>query len=211
MFANFLTLKFVTLIFATALSLLGSLGQFLLIDSWDELVSSRASELRLIESRVATLRASQNQYYNAYVQGNLLYAMDPADQSTDRGLTAKMYQVALYDRASPFRALLGELALAGLLNFKTTIDAYKALADTARADLSYGSYTAVNLFERDILDKALDYEHNLQARYLDAQSEKADAEQARDRRRLWLTIITALGTCLLLGANLMAEGKKSQI
>lgn len=198
-------LKATTLIVATVLSLLGSLGQFIFIDGWEGIASARASEMRQIEARVSTLRTSQSQFYNAYVQGNLLFAMNPADTSNDKGLTADMFKLALYDRGFPFRAMLGELAIAGLLNFKDTIAVYNGLADTSRSDLSLQSYNIVNLFEKDILDKALTYEHKLQERYLDAQTEKADAEQARDRRRLWLTVITALGTCLLLGANLMAE------
>ena len=161
--------------------------------------------MRGIESRVATLRTTQNEYFNAYVQGNLLFALDPANVSANRGVTGKMYQLALYDRAFPFRAIMAELAIAGTFTFKPVNDEYKSLSDEARATLSFASYNALNEFEKKILDQALNLQHTLQDRYFAAETEKAAAEAQRDRRRLLMTILTALGTCLLLGANLMAE------
>lgn len=202
-------LKPITLIIATVLSLLGSVGQFLFIESFDAEIGARTSEMRDIEAHAATLRSTQTEYFNSYVQANLLFALNPADVSVNRGVTAQMYQLAILDRAFPFRAILGEMAIAGLFDFKTVNDQYRSLSEKARADLSYESYNALNGFEKDILDKALTLQHNLQARFFNAQNEKAVAETARDQRRGWLIAMTALGTVLLLGANLIEERKKS--
>ncbi len=70
------------------------------------------------------------------MQGNLLFALNPADITVNRGV---------------IRALRGEMATAGLFDFKTTNDQYHLLFDAARADFTYESYTALNNFERSIL------------------------------------------------------------
>jgi hypothetical protein len=204
-------LKTLTLIIATVLSLLGSAGQFAFVERFDAEIGARTAEMRDIEARAATLRTTQNEYFNSYIQANLLFALNPADVSVNRGVTAQMYQLAIIDRAFPFRAILGEMAIAGLFEFKGTNDQYRTLSEKARADMSYESYNALNMFEKDILDRALTLQHTLQDRFFVAQNEKAAAEVARDNRRVWLTAMTALGTILLLAANLMEERKKSSV
>lgn len=201
--SRFLRLRAVTLVMAAVLSLVGSGGQFVLVDYWEDTAAARDTEIREIERRVATLRSTQTEYFNAQVQGNLLFALDPADQSKNRGLVGQLYRLALLDRAFPFRAILAELAMAGTFDFTTTNNEYKRLHEAASTSLSFDNFTAVTVFERQILDQALDLQHKLQDRYFAAQTEKAVAEQMADRRRAWLIALTGLGTCLLLGANLM--------
>jgi hypothetical protein len=202
-------LKTSTLILATVMSLLGSIGQFFFIDSYDDVIGARTAEMRNIESRAMTLRSTQAEYFNSYVQANLLFALNPADITVNKGVTGQMYQLAILDRAFPFRAIMGEMAIAGLFEFKSTNDQYRKLSEAAREDLSYESYSALNAFEKDILDRALTLQHSMQDRFFVAQEEKAVAETARDKRRLWLTLMTAIGTILLLAANLMEEQKKA--
>jgi hypothetical protein len=201
-------LKTITLVMATTLSLLGSIGQFFFIESYDDVIGARTAEMRDIEAHAATLRATQAEYFNSYVQANLLFALNPADITVNKGITGQMYRLAILDRAFPFRAILGEMAMAGLFEFKTVNDQYRTLSEAARADFSYASYSALNAFEKDILDRALTLQHNMQDRFFGAQAEKAEAEAARDKRHLWLTLMTAIGTILLLAANLMEERKK---
>jgi hypothetical protein len=207
--SRLVTLRSVTLVIATILALLGGLGQFLLLGGLEAQIAARAGEMRDIEAKITTLRTTQNDYFNAYVQGNLLFALNPADLSVNRGVTAKMYQLTIYDRGFPFRNILAELAIAGTFDFKTVNDRYRALADAARDKLDFATYNALNEFEKSILDQALDLQHRLQDRYFGAQAEMADAERRRDTRRMALIVINAFGTCLLLAANLMAERRRS--
>lgn len=197
------SLKAATLLIAATMSLVGSAGQFVLIDHWQDLAEARETELRDIERRIATLRSTQTEYFNAQVQGNLLFALDPADQTKNRGLVSKLYQLSLIDRAFPFRAILAELAIAGAFDFTATNTEYKRLQAAASADFSYQNFTAVTLFERQVLDQALELQHTLQDRYFQARAEKAAAEHVSDRRRVWLIALTSIGTCLLLVANLL--------
>lgn len=203
------SLKPLTLIFATVLSLLGSFGPFLFIETFDTVIGARAAEMREIESRVSTLRTTQNEYFSSYVQANLLFALNPADINVNRGVTGQMYRLAILDRAFPFRAMMGEMAIAGVFDFKVTNDQYRKLSEAAQADFTYESYTALNNFERGILDQAHVLQDKLQDRYFIAQNEKVVAETGRENRRLWLAVMTALGTILLLAANLMVERKKA--
>lgn len=202
-------LKTATLVLATALSLMGSVGQFFFIEGYDDVIGSRTAEMREIEAHAATLRSTQAEYFNSYVQANLLFALNPADISVNKGVTGQMYRLAILDRAFPFRAILGEMAIAGLFEFKSTNDQYRKLSEAARADFSFESYSALNAFEKDILDRALTLQHTMQDRFFAAQAEKAEAETAREKRHLWLTLMTAIGTILLLAANLMEERRKS--
>lgn len=200
--------KPLTIILATLMSLLGTFGPFLFIENLDATISARTTEMRDINTRVATLRTTQNEYFNAYVQTNLLFALNPAETSVNRGVTGQMYRLAILDRGFPFRAMMAEMAIAGVFEFKATNDAYRKLSEAARANLTFEAYTALNAFERGILDKAHELQDKLQQRYFEAEDEKAAAEAEKDKRRTWLAVLTALGTILLLAANLMAEKKK---
>jgi hypothetical protein len=193
------------LIAAAAMSLAGSTGQVFFVDNLSDAAAAFGQEMRDIESKIDTLRATQAGYFNAQAQGNLLFALDPADQTKNKGIVAKLYQLSLYDRAFPFRAILGELAIAGAIQFAPVNDEYKRLQDAARADFSFANFTAVTEFERRVLDQALALQHKLQDRYFAAQAEKAQAEAARDARKLWLIALSILATCLFLVANLMGE------
>jgi hypothetical protein len=196
-------LKAVTLVLAAGMSIFGSAGQFLLIDYWEDLARAKELEMRDIERRVATLRSTQTEYFNAQVQGNMLFALDPSDQTRNRGLVGKLYQLSLIDRAFPFRAILAELAMAKTFDFTTVNAEYKRLQEAASADFSFQNFTAVTMFERQALDQALDLQHKLQDRYFEVQNERSAAEATSDRRRVWLVGLTSIGTGLLLVANLI--------
>jgi hypothetical protein len=192
-----------TLVLATALSLFGTIGQFYFVDSLDDTVAARVEEMRAIETRTETLRTSQSAYFNAQVQGNMLFALNPADRSVNKGVVGDLYSLALYDRAFPFRSILGELAIAGAIDFKTVNDRYNGLREAAMKDFSYAPFMAVGEFERQILDQAMTLHGALQDRYWTAADEKSKAEAEAARRRAALLAVTGVATCLFLLANLM--------
>ncbi len=198
-------LKPATLVAATFLSLFGSLGQFFAVESWDDIAKARGEEQSRLEHSISVLRELQVQYFNSYVQANLLFAMNPQDVTQNQGLTAQMYKLALVDRASPMRAMMAELSNAGAFKFTEMNAKYDAVRRAAGADLSYANYTALNAFEKSLIDMALDKQHEMQDRLLSVADEKTAAEEVRDKRRYWLVIITSLGTLLLLAANLINE------
>lgn len=197
------SLKALTLIVATALSLVATVGQFYFVDSAEGAAKQLGEEMRSIEARTETLRTAQSAYFNAQVQGNLLFALNPADRSINKGVVADLYSLALYDQAFPFRSILGELAIAGAITFKTVNDDYNALRERAMTDLDYASFTAVGEFERKILNDAMTLHGQLQDRYWKAREERSAAEAETSRRRALLLAIGGLATCLFLVANLI--------
>jgi hypothetical protein len=191
------------LVLATLLSLLGTVGQFYLIDATQKIADAREQEMRDIEARTETLRTAQSAYFNAQVQANMLFALNPADRSINKGIVGDLYQLAIFDRAFPFRSILGELAIAGAIQFASVNADYNRLREAAMSDFGYDSFTAVGNFEHEILDQALALHGSLQERFFVAQEDKAKAAAEADRRRALLLAITGLATCLFLLANLM--------
>lgn len=196
-------LRAATLILATTLSLIGTIGQFYFVDNAQKIADARAEEMRAIESRTETLRTAQSAYFNAQVQGNMLFALNPSDRSVNKGVVGDLYRLAILDRGFPFRAILGELAIAGAIDFKKVNNQYNALRETASSDFSYESFTAVGEFEHAILEEAMELHNKLQDRFWEAQSERSAAEAEIARRRALLLAVAGAATCLFLLANLM--------
>lgn len=196
-------LRRMILVVATALSLFGTLGQFLFVESVEDVAKARAEEMRSIESRTETLRTAQSAYFNAQVQANMLFALNPADRSVNMGIVGDLYKLAMHDRAFPFRLILGELAIAGALDFRTVNAQYNELREKAQADLDYESFSAVGAFENKVIDDAMALHGALQDRFWKAQEEKAAADAKADARRAGLIALAGLATCLFLLANLM--------
>ncbi|MFN0022872.1 MAG: hypothetical protein ACKVS5_03140 [Parvularculaceae bacterium] len=196
-------LRGVVLTLATLLSLFGTMGQFFFVDAADTAAKAREAEMRSIETRTETLRSAQNAYFNAQVQGNMLFALNPADTSVNKGIVGNLYQLAMTDRGFPFRSILGELAIAGAIDFKTVNDQYAELRGAATGTLDYATFTAVGEFERQALDAAFALHGKLQDRYWAAAAEKDAAEADAKSRRLVLLAAASIATCLFLCANLL--------
>jgi hypothetical protein len=188
---------------ATLLSLIGTVGQFYLVESVEDVAKARAQEMRDIETRVENLRGAQSAYFNAQVQSNMIFALNPADRTVNKGIVANLYQLAIYDRAFPFRSILGELAISGAIKFETVNAEYNNLREAAMADLGYASFMAVGSFEQKIIEQAMTLHGALQDRFWKAQAEKDAAEATAKARRAALLAVAGLATCLFLVANLL--------
>jgi hypothetical protein len=188
---------------ATLLSLFGTVGQFFFVDGPEDVAKARAQEMRDIETRTETLRNAQHAYFNAQVQGNMLFALNPADTSVNKGIIGDLYKLAVTDRGFPFRSILGELAIAGAIEFKPVNDQYNDLRRKAMDTADYAAFTAVGEFERQSLDAAFTLHGKLQDRYWAAAAEKDAAEAEAKSRRLALLGAASLATCLFLIANLL--------
>jgi hypothetical protein len=185
------------------LSLFGAIGQVYYVEAAEKAADARMEEMRAIETRTTTLRDAQSAYFFAQVQSNMIFALDPANRSVNKGVVGDLYSVAIIDRGFPFRAILGELAITGAIDFKTVNDQYALLREAALKDFSYETFMAVGAFEQQILDQAMALHNQLQDRFWKAQDEKMRAEAAADRRRAHLLAVAGLATCLFLLANLM--------
>ncbi len=196
-------LRGAVLTIATLLSLFGTVGQFYFVDGAEGIAKAREAEMRTIETRTETLRNAQHAYFNAQVQGNMLFALNPADKSVNKGVIGDLYQLAIMDRGFPFRSILGELAISGAIDFKPVNDQYNALRAAAAQTQDYATFTAVGEFERQALDAAFTLQGKLQERYWAAAAEKDAAETEAKSRRLALLAAASVATCLFLCANLL--------
>ncbi|QLP96921.1 MAG: hypothetical protein HZY79_05260 [Rhodoblastus sp.] len=137
-----------------------------------------------------------------YQQGSMIYAMNPDGATKDKQVLANLYKLNLINRATPLRSMLGEMAMAGLLDYRTAYDGYVAVNEKAREDFSWENYAALNAFERKIVDDALAYQHKLQQEALDLGEAKAALDATADQRKLTLVLVSMFGSFLLLVANL---------
>jgi hypothetical protein len=194
-----------TIVMATGFSLLGSLGQFFIVDSYDSVASAKAGELQQIERSLSVISETQSRYFMAYSQSNMLFAINPEDIKASDSIVSKLYTFSLLDRAFPIRALLAEMSIAGKFPFKPEVEKYEQVTAAARANFTLETNRALTEYEQSLLQRAFELQDKLQERHHALTLEKADAETARETRRGWLVGLTAIGTLLLLAANLMAD------
>jgi len=90
--------------------------------------------------------------------GVLVYALNAsglaAAGSSQHDTLSNLYQLALLDRSTSMRQMIGELAMAKKLTYRETSDKYGALIATARKDVSLASYQAVDDFETQTMRQA---------------------------------------------------------
>ena len=194
-----------TILMATGFSLLGSLGQFFIVDSYHLVAAAKAGELQQIERSLSVISETQSRYFTAYSQSNLLFAINPDGMKASDSIVSKLYTFSLLDRSFPIRALLAEMSLAGGFAFKPEVEKYEQVTTAARANFTMETNRALTEYEQGLLDRAFTLQDQLQEKHHKLTLEKADAETARETRRGWLVGLTAIGTILLLAANLMVD------
>ena len=195
--------KRLSILIGAILSVAGSAGQFFFIETLAgnsrKLEEARSNELAKIE----TLKAAQLQYFFAYQQGSILFAMDPNGTTRDKEVLSGLYQLNVINRALPLKSMLGELAFAGAIPFRETVNQYNAVNEAARKDYSWANYVALNEFEKSIVERALDQQNKLQERVFSLRALKDDLDDAVGKRKLFLVLMTLIGSGFLLIANLL--------
>jgi hypothetical protein len=130
--------------------------------------------------------------------------------SSQHDTLSSLYQLALLDRSTSMRQMIGELAMAKQLSYRETSDKYGALIATARKDVSLASYQAVDDFETQTMRQADALMARLQDALLSAERTKGELDALAARRKLQLIVVMTLGSTLLLAANLMSEKSPAQ-
>jgi hypothetical protein len=93
-----------------------------------------------------------------------------------------LYPLALLDRSTSMRRMIGELVLAKELTYRETSDKYGALIATARKDVSLASYQAVDDFETQTMRQADALMGRLQNALLFAERTKGELDTLAARR-----------------------------
>jgi 4-diphosphocytidyl-2C-methyl-D-erythritol kinase len=110
----------------------------------------------------------------------------------------------MYDRATPIRNVIGVLAIAKLLDYRQTYDAYEALNDVARKDAELASFVKLKEFERAIVQMAQQHVAELQQRIARNTQALREIEQEQRSRSAIGVLCSVLGSLILLGTNLLA-------
>jgi hypothetical protein len=117
-------------------SLLGSLGAFLLIGALNDQLKEASDRSHGARQEIDRLGSLASEYFVANQQGDLIYLLGLQGNARPE-LARLIYQGNILDRATPVRNLLGSLALAKVLDYRATYDAYEKLSDAARASQGF--------------------------------------------------------------------------
>ena len=186
-----------------------ALGQQFYVSSVEDLSGETDQFAKSQTARIDTLRSAQSHYLLFEQMGVLVYALNAsglaAAGSSQHDTLSSLYQLALLDRSTSMRQMIGELARAKQLTYRETSDKYGALIAAARKDVSLASYQAVDDFETQTMRQADALMARLQDALLSAERTKGDLDALAARRKLQLIMVMTLGSTLLLAANLMSE------
>lgn len=105
--------------------------------------------------------------------------------------------------------MIGALAVAGQLDYRSTYNAYERLNDETRANFSFESFTRLKQEEKNIIVKGQERVPLLLDQLFEIEREISANEAAQKKQRIFDLVASILGSSLLLCANLVAEKKPS--
>ena len=190
-------------------SLVGTLGSFLIIERVNASIRGLVDQKNGATQEIEKLGGLAADYFMANQQGDLIYmlALQPGAR---QDLAALIYKGNLLDRAEPVRNIIGALALARLLDYRKTYDEYEKLVDTAKQNTNFQAFTAVKMFERQVVEQAQDRVTKLQEGMMPLLRQISSAEAQLRRRQIFLITFSSVGAFLLLLANLFEHGRARQ-
>ena len=201
--------KRLAILIGFTLAVLGTFGPQFYVGPVEDFATEADQSAKILVARIETLRGAQSQYLTFQQIGVLVYALNAvgmtSDGSNQRETLNKLYDLSLIDRSDAVRQVIGALAMAKKLDFRQTSDAYGAQIAAARKDVGLATYTAVDDFETAMMGRANDLMAELQKARLAVEDAKSAADGLASRRKLHILILTALGSTLLLAANLLSE------
>ena len=199
------TLKRLTILVGFLLTMLGSVGAYLYVEPAQNRSGSADESIKELAAKIELIKNATAQYFMFEQQGSLIFAISAANTNPDaKDDISRLRQLSLLDRTFAVRQIIGQLAIAGQLNYRETSDAYQKLIDTARHDFTLQNFMAVKGFEAKYMSGAEQQSGQLQIRRNDLIQEKAMEDRVVERRKLVLLVLTSLGSAFLLAANLIA-------
>ena len=206
------TAKRLAILIGFVLTILGSLGSHFYVDPMQDRSAWLDQQSKDTVAKIDTLKNAQAQYLLFQQQTSLVYALNSvgfaATDGPGRTQISNLYQLSLLDRSNAVRAMIGELALAKIIDYPQTRSKYAALIDAARKDFSLATYTNVDDFERSTMDQANTLMSLLQQNYLNLGQAKTETDRVVDQRKVTLLALITLGSAFLLAANLISTRKE---
>jgi hypothetical protein len=217
----FLTLRYwsakrTAILIGFVLTILGSLGSHFYVDPAQNFSAWLEEQSSDVAAKIDTLKNAQSQYLLFQQEASLVFALNAAGfgaaDGPERTTISHLYQLSLLDRSYAVRAMIGQLALANLLDYRQTSDKYQALITTARQDFSLAAYTSVDDFEKATMDQANSQMGRMQQNLINLGQAKRANDHTIDQRQVTLLALITLGSAFLLAANLISTraGNKAE-
>lgn len=200
--------KRISLIGGFVFGTVGALWSFVFVDRQNEEVKRLSDHKADLARQVQSLNNIAYDYFIANQQGDLIYVL--AQQGNARQDVASLvYKGNLLDRATPVRNMLGALAIARLLDYRQSYDAYEKINDAARADPgSFEKFARLKQVEKNIITAGQERVPRLLNEMFETDKAINGAEAAQKRNRALGLVSSIFGSFLLLLANLLADRKK---
>ena len=180
--------------------------------AWSLLVADRLSaEMKQLSgirgnltSQMDSLNNIASEYFIANQQGDLIFIM-AQNAGARQDVANLIYEGNILDRATPVRNMIGALAIADLVDYRSTYDAYEKINSETRASFSFENFTRLKQAERTIISKGQEHVPLLLTQLSEIDKAISANEAAQKRARVLGVISSILGSFLLLCANLIAE------
>jgi hypothetical protein len=196
--------KTISLIGGFLFATLGALWSFLVVERLSEQARALANVKADVHRQIQSLNTLASEYFIANQQGDLVFIL--AQQENARpDLASLIYKGNVIDRATPVRNMIGALAAAGQLDYRSTYNSYERLNDETRAELSFENFTRLKQEEKNIIVKGQERVPLLLDQLFDIEKEINANEAAQQKQRILGLVTSVLGSSLLLFANLVAE------
>ena len=196
--------KSISLIVGFLFATLGALWSFLVVDRLSEQAKALADAKANVNRQIQSLNTLASEYFIVNQQGDLIFIL-AQQENARRDLASLIYQGNILDRATPVRNMIGALAVARQLDYRSTYDAYERLNDETRANFSFENFTRLKQEEKNIIVKGQERVPLLLDQLFEIEREISANEAAQKKQRIFGLIASILGSSLLLFANLVAE------
>jgi hypothetical protein len=157
-----------------------------------------------VNRKIQLLNTLASEYFIANQQGDLIFIL-AQQENARRDLANLIYKGNVLDRASPVRNMIGALAVAKQLDYRSTYDAYERLNNETRANLSFENFTRLKQEEKNIVVKGQERVPLLLDQLFEIEREISANEAAQKKQRTLGLVASMLGSSMLLFANLIAE------
>ena len=185
-----------------AANLAGLLGGALWLAPAEKAVDEASRAIALESTRAQLIRAATATAEVSDHLGALVFSVPVGDDPTDayRRTLAELFTRALDRGHESVRAYVAELAVAGAVDFDSTIRRYERLVAAEQANFNLDTYRAANAFEADLAMAMVDAEGAASMKALKLQGTLREAKAVAARRRLLLTLSAAAGATVIFAA-----------
>ncbi len=187
-----------------ALNLTGALGGAFYLEPALKAENAASLEIALQSARARMILAANAHDNIAENLGSALFSVPVGADApqTVRAAVGDLMKRALDRRHEATRAYIAELAVAGAVDFQTTLKQHEALVEAERAHFDITTYRAVNAFEGDLAARMVKAEGEAAMKAITLQAQRTKARQVANQRKLILTSVALFGSTLMFAATL---------